>query len=407
MTTTSQRRHPAVVVGEPPTDGVLAAPEREPTRILELALGLLLLYSVVPPGLPSFASAGQLALVAALALAATRRPQRDLTRSGVAWLGWALVLLLGYLVLTTLTTPDTSISGWPRRALRLAMVGMLLLVLISGRLHYPALVRGAALGAAVNYVLFTAGLAPAPYGAYLSGFYLDKNQAGLAYVVVGLLFLGLQRTRRSQVLVVLATTWTVWETGSRTSLAALACALAWLVLRPRLGLPGRLVLAGVLATGVQVLESRFAQVGAFASRFGSDVLRERIDAASRLVLDAAPVQGSGLGEAYVVIDDREFFFHNSYWTALVEGGWVLAAAYVALTAVLGIGLLRREPAPTAWRAGEAANVAVLVCALRLGEVFGTTAAVLALAAGVLGTLAVRPHGDRPPGPGRSPASLPK
>ena len=38
------------------------------------------------------------------------------------------------------------------------------------------------------------------------------------------------------------------------------------------------------------------------------------------------------------------------------------------------------------RSGEAAKLAVLICALRLGEVFGATTASIALAAGLIGYL---------------------
>ena len=386
MTTSSRAR---VAVAGLARDGVLLAPAREPTRVLELVGGALVLFAWSPPGVPGFLSVGLLTLTAGLAVASVRRPPRRLEDLGLGWLAPVLVLVLAYLVLASLTTPDTSVSGWPRRALRLASVGLFLLVLVSGRLHYPSLVRGMALGAVGNYVLFVAGVAPAPYGQYLSGYYLDKNQAGLVCVVVGLLLTGLVERRSRQVLVLLATSWLVWETGSRTSLAALACAVAWIVLRPRVQRTGRVVLGVALAAGVQVLETSFSRVGTFADRFGSDVLRERIDDASRLVLERSPVQGAGLGEAYVVVDENVFFFHNSYWTALVEGGWVLAAGYVAVTVLLGVGLLRpgRDPGP--WVAAEAANVAVLVCALRLGEVFGTTVATTALAGGILGLLAHR------------------
>ena len=42
--------------------------------------------------------------------------------------------------------------------------------------------------------------------------------------------------------------------------------------------------------------------------------------------------------------------------------------------------------PRSRRSGEAANIVVLICALRLGEVFGATAASIALAAGLIGYL---------------------
>jgi hypothetical protein len=49
--------------------------------------------------------------------------------------------------------------------------------------------------------------------------------------------------------------------------------------------------------------------------------------------------------------------------------------------------LRAGPPPSlVARSGEAANLAVLICALRLGEVFGATTASIAIAAGLIGYL---------------------
>ena len=42
----------------------------------------------------------------------------------------------------------------------------------------------------------------------------------------------------------------VWATGSRTSLAALACALVWFALRPRMNVAWRLLLATGLAVAL-------------------------------------------------------------------------------------------------------------------------------------------------------------
>ena len=69
---------------------------------------------------------------------------------------------------------------------------------------------------------------------------------------------------------------------------------------------------------------------------------------------------------------------------MVEGGWILLGAYLVVTVVLAIGPLRPGPPVGSWAAAaEAANVVVLVCAFRLGVVFGATTAVTALAAGLL------------------------
>lgn len=374
-----------------PADGGLADLGRQPTRLVDLLLGTLVLLPWAPGGFPAFLSVGLAALAVLLLLASTRRPERSL--GSLAWLPGASVALLGYLVLVSVSSPDLSLSGWPKRALRIALVLVFLLALLQGRIHLPSVVRGMALGLVGNAALFVAGVAPNTYDGYLSGFLLDKNQAGLAYAVVGLLLCGLQTSRGRQALVLVATLGLVWETGSRTSLAALACGTAWFALRPRLGVGGRLLLGAGLALAVDVVESSFARVGVFADRDGSDAFRARIDAAARAKLATSPPQGSGLGEAYVDLPPRTYFFHNSYWTALLEGGWVLVGAYVLVTVVLGVGLLRSTPTPGPWAsAAEAANVAVLVCALRLGEVFGTTVAVTALAAGLLAHLAARAGG---------------
>lgn len=381
----------------PDEDATLASPGAEPTRLVDALLGVLVLVAVVPTGFPAGLSVGLLVLALLVVVGTTRPSVRHLAGEPHR-LGWFVPLLLtafGFAVAVSVVTPDNSINGWPRRALRLALVIGALLVIVSGRIHYPSLVRGMAVGLGANALLFELGLAPAPYGDYLSGFLLDKNVAGLAYTVVGLLLAGLARRTSWQLVILGATSWLVWSTGSRTSLAALACGITWLFVRPRLvGRLGRLGLAAALATAVQVVETNYARIGVFASRDGTDALRERIDAASTRTLENTPWTGSGLGSAHVSLGDRTFLFHNSYWSAFVEGGWVLAVAYVAATLLVGVGLLRRGRAPRTWAAAEAANVAVLVCALRLGEVFGTTVGMVALGAGLLGLMAAR----RPPGP---------
>lgn len=375
----------------PASDGVLAAPHREPTRLVDAALGAVVLWSFVPPGAPSSLSVG-LTAMAVLVLVGTTRPP-TLRLSGMPHrLGWLVPVLLAtfvWLVLVTLSSPDESLYGWEKRALRLVLVTAFLLSLVTGRVHYPSVVRGAAAGLVGNAFLFFAGLAPANYGALLSGYLMDKNQAGLSYTVVGLLYAGLQDRPGRRALVLAATGALVWTTGSRTSLAALVCGAAWLVLAPHLGRLWRLVLAGGLAAFVEIAERQYARVGVFADRYGSDVLRERIDAASWLKTEASPPWGRGLGEAFVHLEERVFLFHNSYWAALLEGGWVLVGVYVGLTALAGVGIARRaRPSPT-WVGVQAANIAVLVCALRLGEVFGTGTSMLALAGGLLALMALR------------------
>ncbi|NHA67525.1 O-antigen ligase family protein [Phycicoccus flavus] len=384
--------------------GVLRDPGAEPTRLVDLLLGALVLLAWIPPRMPSGVSVGLIAGAALVVLGLSRRPAFTLSgpQSRLGWLVPAMSLVLVYAVAVSIASPDTSLNGWPRRLSRLLLVLLLFVVLAQGRIHYPSLVRGMGLGLVANAVLFEVGLAPRPYGDYLSGFLLDKNVAGLVCAVVGLLLAGLARTPPRAALVLGVTVVLLWLTGSRTSLAALGCGIAWLWLRPRLGVLGRIVLVAALAFVVEFVEANYARIGVFAGRFGSDQLRERIDDASYEKVRETPWTGSGLGEAYVRVDGDTFFFHNSYWAAFVEGGWVLVVAYAAVTLLVGVGLLRAGRTTRPWAAAEAANLAVLVCALRLGEVFGTTVAMTALAAGVLGLLATRTGADGPPVPEEAP-----
>lgn len=356
----------------------------EPTRLVDFLLGGVVLVAVGAPGVPASLGVGLVAVAALVAAASVRRPTRRLL--GLGWLPAVGVATIAYLVLVSAWSPDDSLYGWPKRAMRLGLLVLFLLAMVTGRVHLPSVVRGAAAGLVVNLVLFYAGLTPARYGDLLTGLLLDKNQAGLSYTVVGLLALGVMGRRRDRVLIVLGISGSVWATGSRTSLAALACGLVWFAVRARTGLPLRLVTLGLMAAAIPFVEENYARAGAFAARVGSDGFRMQIDALAGAKLETAPFQGLGLGEAWVVFPDGDvFFFHNSYWSALLEGGWPYLVVLVGAHVLIGIRPWRVAAPPTRLAlAGECANIAVLVCALRLGEVFATTTGMLALAVGIVG-----------------------
>ncbi|PKW27996.1 hypothetical protein ATL31_2849 [Phycicoccus duodecadis] len=282
-------------VATPQQDRTLTDPSSEPTRLVDALLGSVLLFGWVPAVAPSFLSLG-LAATSALVLVATTRPPARRLSGPPHRLGWLTPYVLGtfaFVLLVTVLTPDDSIFGWQKRALRLVLIFAYLAFLATGRIHLPSVVRGMAVGLAVNAGLFFAGLAPDNYGKYLSGFLLDKNQAGLSYAVVGLLFAGLQPSHRRRNLVLGVTAALVWTTGSRASLAALACGIAWMVLAHRFGRFGRLVLAVAIALFVHTLEASYARVGVFADRNGTDFLRSRIDGASRTGRGPASARGTG------------------------------------------------------------------------------------------------------------------
>ena len=373
-------------VDEAPAAPVVPDLGAEPTRFADFVLGAVALFAVPIPRAPGGFLVGQVALAGLIALSITRRPSRSL--AGLKWLPWAAVAMLGYLVLISISGPDLSLFGWPKRALRLALVLTALLVVVTGRIHYPSLVRGMAVGLLGNAVLFFAGVAPAPYGRLLSGFLLDKNQAGLAYAVVGILLLGLTTDRRRQVAIVVA-----------TSAPGLGHRVAHV--------PGRARLRPGLVRPAPTAERRLAPAARGRVRRGPAVRagevrpgrRVRRPGRHRLVPCAdrrgilgqarpGAVAGQGLGEAWVNLPDGStYFFHNSYWALLIEGGWVYLLATLVLTVWFCMRPLRSGPPPSlVARSGEAANLAVLICALRLGEVFGATTASIAIAAGLIGYL---------------------
>ncbi|PAK58310.1 hypothetical protein B9K02_12520, partial [Lentilactobacillus kefiri] len=72
-----------------------------------------------------------------------------------------------------------------------------------------------------------------------------------------------------------------------------------------------------------ILTEDYSQSSRFGDRAGSDWFRAQIDAASQVKVENTGIFGRGLGEAYVYLhhDNKVWLFHNSYWSALVEGGW--------------------------------------------------------------------------------------
>lgn len=379
---TPEERLQAVRDSMAPTRANILTLGSEPTRLVDATLGSVLLYAYLVPRGPSL---GLVIIAVLVGLSVTRRPRFALGSLG--WVVGLLFLAVGFAGAISMSGPDLSLAGWPQRAVRLVGVMLLVTVLVTGRIHYPSIIRGAGVGLLVNAVLFFAGVAPAPYKEFLTGYLLDKNQAGLAYAVVAVLLLGVLSRRKERLAIMAVFGGLVWLTGSRTSLAALLFGIVWFQARPYLVPLARLALGAVIAWVIPYIEENYATVGEFSDRLGSDQLRGWIDEAAWLKTAAAPWWGQGLGEAWVTLPQGNFFFHNSYWSLLVEGGWPYLMAFVGVTVLLCIRPFHRGVPPSALAlSAEAAAVAVLVCALSLGEVFGATTASLVLAAGFIGSL---------------------
>ncbi|WP_058235186.1 O-antigen ligase family protein [Devriesea agamarum] len=306
-----------------------------------------------------------------------RGSQRSLGRFSVAPVIFALALC--FVVAVSITTDHSALaSDWGRRALRIGALLLFAFLAAEGRMDLRSLLKGLFVGLIANTVLFYVGVAPDEYGGYLTGYLQDKNKAGLLYSCGGLLLLLLAKSRWQITGVVVFLAATTWLTGSRTSLTGLLVAFVWMLLVTRWSKWPRIVAAVVIMLVVDFVEQNFARVGEFASRLGSDELRGRIDAAASLKTAASPLQGRGLGEAYVIIDDNKWFYHNSYLSLLVEGGWIYALVIVGATVIIGFGPLRDTLYTREIRIAEGAMACLMVCAWKLGEVFLTNTWALVL-----------------------------
>ncbi|MGO2584705.1 MAG: hypothetical protein ACTH9F_05140, partial [Brachybacterium tyrofermentans] len=67
---------------------------------------------------------------------------------------------------------------------------------------------------------------------------------------------------------------------------------------------------------------------------------------------------------------KVWFFHNSYWSALVEGGWPWLLLILGITVVFALRPFTRD-LNRQELAVQATTVALLICAWRLGEVLFT------------------------------------
>lgn len=346
-------------------------------RLAEVLLGFGLMFELAYFGLPLALSDVVMILIIGLSL--LRRPTLNLGRLQV--IVPLLVLGLLYLgLLSMFADPSDAAADWKRRLIRLSLVAVFLLVVASGRIDIRSLLVGIGIGLVVNAVLFYAGIAPDTYGGVLSGYFGDKNVAGLAYSVYGVLLLYLTEKRWARLAIFIGLGGLIWLTESRTAISAFVAAGLWILLAGRLPNIGRWLLGLAIFLGVRAASEDYSQVGVFSNRVGSDLLRARIDAASEIKVRAAGFFGDGLGEAYVQFtgQTRTWFFHNSYWSALVEGGWPWLLLILAVTVLFAMQPFRRTLTPRQVGA-QAAIICVLICAWRLGEVLFTTPWAVAIA----------------------------
>lgn len=282
------------------------------------------------------------------------------------------VFLVGavYLLIVSVFVQEIDLQTYLQRMVRILAIVFFALLIADRRIDIRSLLLGFGVGLLFNATGFYAGIAPADYGEYLTGWIQDKNVAGLYHAVVSLLlFVFFTKTWQRTMIIVLALP-LLWETGSRTSIGAFIIAMGWVLLARKISIVWKMVLGGAVMWLFEWAQTNFASSEVFGDRTGTDWFREQIDTAAWAKVQATPWYGQGLGEATVVFDNGSGqYFHNSFWTLFVEGGWPWLLAVLAITLVV-VFFVRQEN--NSRRIGaEAAMVLLFVCSWRLGEVLLT------------------------------------
>ena len=349
-------------------------------------------YALVP-GVPiEIAVFGLMVAVGAFVRPTVRNPV-------VPWVALAFFTMLTSVIAVSVLMGQP----WLQRSVRLALLFIVAAVVAQGRVRWKSILLGGVLSLTfLNAPAFYLGLTPNNYPPFLTGWLGDKNVAGLYYAVMAVFGLSLFRRGWQQAAYFATMFALLWLTGSRTGLAAAVLGLGWWLLRNRVGLMTRLALFGLGAWALQWFEGRYSQVGVFADREGTDLLRSSIHTAEQIKLSGTAWYGRGLNTAVVDLPGfHRMFFHDSYAALQVEGGIPMLVVVLGLYVVLGLGLgSRRRTVGSDLRAAEGAVIALLVCAWQLGEVFLTSIGFFLLGVALLqrfGTSVVAPEPQSPLG----------
>lgn len=338
------------------------------TRVPEFLLGLLFIVDRV--GVAGRFPVELILLVLVIGVGAFIRPRVAIRGGGLIVLTWVCVIL--YVVLLSVVNDHP----WVQRGGRWILLFAFAMVLAEGRIHWKSIVAGVCFGLVfINTSATFLGIQGEGYVGFLTGFLGDKNVAGLYYATFGIAGVCLYRSRMARLGHVLVFGALLFLTGSRTSTSAYVVGLIWVLVRQRAGIAIRMALGVATFFALQLVESRYARVGVYSDRAGTDWFRAQIDMATTKKLAETPWYGSGLNTAWVDVygdGSRIMLFHNSYSGMLVEGGYPLAICFLVLLVVVSGRLFARGTSVSSDAVAlEAGVVVTLICAWKLGEVFFT------------------------------------
>lgn len=178
--------------------------------------------------------------------------------------GHLLVLLSVVLVAFLVLESRYNLMPWRQRTAKIVILLAVAAVFAQGRINIRSFIIGGTVGAVLNVGAYYGGLTSDNYPPYLTGFYDDKNVAGMYYAIWGVLALSVlpKRWRRWWIA---ASFLFVFLTGSRTALFGLALAVAWYLLRNRVDLLGRLIPAAAGWAALIIAVDRFAELSILAT----------------------------------------------------------------------------------------------------------------------------------------------
>jgi len=251
--------------------------------------------------------------------------------------------------------------------------------LIPRRVMQKGMLIGLGIASTSGIIFLIAGISPSGYQGRLTGmFFGDPNPAAMAILVLGFLSIEIIRVgkRRNFAIALLAIPFLL--TQSRSSLVAVGLCFVWWFVARRLRPTAGIAVIGGSAAVVSLIPTTVQGIGVFGSRSGSDLLRAAILSESIKSAIRGFWFGNGPGTAKVeVYGIYNFYFHNSYFGVIAEGGIVAAVAVVGL---MLFEFIRLIALPVVLRNTwiEMSLIAIATSAFHLGEVLLNLPAAVAI-----------------------------
>lgn len=364
---------------------LVVASLRRPDPMVFLAFMVLALPRVAIPGSPL--PAGEVLMLIAVTSAWLTRRQEHLRIPR-----WFLVSSIGLLGIYVFASLINGLVDFATMKRLIHMSVFVLSTLCIGRELLPT--RAAASGLFWGLVAaVSTGIILLPHSAYvgrLTGLFGDPNVAGFLLVVLGAVAISRLEHRWIRIGFGLLLLVALIMTFSRTSLLAVLVCVVWFFIGKRLKRGPALLLIGLLVLVVGVLPTSVQSIGPFHNRSGSDELRTRVASQELQSIGSSPIWGHGAGTATVLVnpDKEKFYFHNSYFAMVNEGGILALITYIPMLfgvflALMGLDRDDRD----FWL--ECALIGVAILGINLGEVLVELASAVAIGFALNHLLVVR------------------